>query len=83
MNNADRFHLGRPPQSADHAAEASWGLILYRGATAVAVLILVLAAGNYLYNMSQSRPLIPLIPVIAAGVIWLIGHGARYLLTDR
>jgi len=81
MSNADRFHLRRSPQSANH--EASWGLVFYRGATAVAVLILVLAVGNWLYNMSQGRPLIPLIPVIAAGVIWLIGYCIRYLLADR
>jgi hypothetical protein len=81
MSDADRFHLWRPPQPSDH--EASWGLVLYRGATAVAVLLLVLALGNWLYNLSQGRPLIPLIPVMAAGVIWLIGYGIRYLLADR
>ena len=83
MINADRFHVGRPRQSVDYAAEASWGSILYRGATAVAVLILMLAAANYLYNVSQNRPLIPLIPLVAAGVVWLIGYGLRFLLTDR
>ena len=83
MINAGRFHVGRRPQPGEHVAEASWGSILYRGATTVAVLILVLAVGNWLYNMSQSRPLIPLIPVIAAGVIWLIGYCIRYLLANR
>ena len=83
MINADRFHVGRPRQSVDYAAEASWGSILYRGATAVAVLILVLAGANCVYNISQSRPLVPLIPLVAAGVVWLIGWGLRYLLTDR
>ena len=83
MINADRFRMERTVQSDGRVAEASWGFILYRGATAVAVLIFVLAVGNWLYNISQSRPLIPLIPMIAAGVVWLIGYGVRYLLTDR
>ena len=76
MINADRFQVGR-------RADASWGAILYRGATAIALLILVLAIGNCFYNMSQSRPLIPLIPLMAAGVIWLVGYGLRFLLSDR
>ena len=83
MINADRFRVGRSRQSVDHGADASWGSILYRGATAIALLILVLAIGNCLYNMSQSRPLIPLIPLMAAGVIWLVGYGLRFLLSDR
>src|SRR5262245_47862770 len=73
MINTDRFRVGRLRQSIDHVAEASWGSILYRGATTIAVLIIVLALGNYLYNLSQNRPLLPLMPFVLAGVIWLIG----------
>ena len=80
MINADRFRVGRLRRSVD---EASWGSIVYRGATAIAALILVLAIGNYLYNVSQNRPLIPLMPFVLAGVIWLIGCFFRYLLADR
>jgi hypothetical protein len=83
MINADRFRLGRTPQSGNHTADAAWGSIFYRGALAFAVLILVLALGNWVYNVSQSRPLIPLIPFIVAGAIWLIGCVVRYLFTDR
>jgi hypothetical protein len=82
MINADRFRVGRR-HSVDQAAEASWGSILYRGTTAVAVLILVLAVANYVYNISQNRPLVPLIPLVAAGIVWLMGYGLRYFLTDR
>jgi len=83
MLNADRFRVQRLRQSIDHVAEASWGSILYRGSTAIAVLIIVLAIGNYLYNVSQDRPLIPLIPLVVAGAIYLIGYGLRYLLSDH
>lgn len=83
MIDAGRFHWGRLPQSGHQAAGMSWGNVLYRGAAALAVLIVVLAAGNYFYNLSQNRPLIPLIPLVFAGIIWLIGYGLRYLLNDR
>ena len=83
MIDAGRFRWGRVPRSGHPAADMSWGNVLYRGAVALAVLIVVLAAGNYLYNLSQSRPLIPLIPLVFAGIVWLIGYGLRYLLNDR
>jgi len=83
MINADRFRMGRLRYSVGHVAEGSWGSIVYRGTTAVAVLIVVLALGNVLYNMSQDRPLIPVVPLIAAGIIWLIGYGFRRLSTDH
>ena len=86
MIDADRFRSGRPRQSGRHAAdsdEAAWGNILCRSAAALAAVIVALGALNYFYNLNQNRPLIPLIPFVAAGVIWLIGWFLRYLLTDR
>jgi hypothetical protein len=83
MIDTGRFRWGRVARSGHQAADMSWGNVLYRGAVALAVLIVVLAAGNYLYNLSQNRPLIPLIPLVFAGIVWLIGYGLRYLLNDR
>jgi len=85
MIDADRFRSGRPRQSGREARsdEASWGNILYRGAAALAAVIILLGAVNYFYNLNQNRPLVPLIPFVLAGVIWLIGWFLRYLLTDR
>lgn len=82
MIDAGRFRSGRP-QPFGNQADMSWGNVLYRGTAVLAAVILVLTAANYIYNLSQNRPLIPLIPLMFAGIIWLIGYGLRYLLNDR
>jgi len=83
MIDAGRFHLWRPREPGNRAGDISWGNVLYRGATVLAALIAVLAIGNCIYNIGENRPLVPLIPLLVAGVVWLIGYGLRYVLTDR
>lgn len=63
--------------------QMSWGDFLYRGAATLAGLILVLAAANYLYNVSLGLPLIPVAALVVAGVIWLTGRSCRDILNDR
>jgi len=43
----------------------------------------VLATENYVYNVSEGRPLIPVAALVVAGVIWLIGWSCRAVLNDR
>jgi len=78
MNFAHR-PLKTPPASDSDAGkkEMSWGPVLYRAAATLAGLIVVLTAVNYFYNVSQDRPLIPLVPLLFAGLVWLIGWGLR------
>jgi len=85
MIDADRFRSGRPrqPGQASESEQASWGIILYRGAAILGAVVILLGAVNYFYNLNQDRPLVPLVPFVAGGVIWLVGCVLRYLLTDR
>jgi len=78
MNSTHRF-LKRTPGSgcAADKNEMSWGRVLYRAAATLAGLIVVLTALNYFYNVSHDRPLIPLAPLLFAGLVWLIGWGLR------
>lgn len=82
MIEAGGFGSGRP-RPLGNQADMSWGNVLYRGAAALAALILVFTAANYIYNLTQNRPLLPLIPLVVAGAVYLIGYGLRYLLSDR
>jgi hypothetical protein len=61
----------------------SSGDLLYWGASTLAGLILALAAANYLYNVSQGLPLIPIAALAVAGVVWLTGRSCRDILNDR
>jgi hypothetical protein len=83
MIESGRFHWGRPRHPDNQAVAVSWGNIFYRGAAGLAALIAVLAIGNYLYNVGENRPLVPFVPLLVAGVIWLIGYGLRYFINDR
>jgi hypothetical protein len=62
---------------------ARWGEVLYRTATILAGLIAVLAAAEFLNNLSKAGPIIPIRPLLLAGAIWLIGRVCRYLLAGR
>ena len=78
MNSAHR-DLQKPPalDGGTIPTEISWGRVFYRAAATVAGLIVVLTALNYFYNISLDRPLIPFVPLLFAGLVWLIGWGLR------
>ena len=62
---------------------ASWGKIIYWTATLVAGLIIVSVAWSYVYNVEQGEPIIPIVPLLFAGAIWLAGWTCRYLFSER
>ncbi|MFY9788963.1 MAG: hypothetical protein WCE24_09165 [Pseudolabrys sp.] len=62
---------------------ASWGKIIYWAATFIAGLVVVSVAWSYAYNVEQGEPIIPIVPLLFAGAIWLAGWVCRYLLTER
>jgi len=57
-------------------AEA-WGEILYRAAATVAGLVALLALLNFIYNISEGEPMIPVAALGLAAIIWPIGLCCR------
>jgi hypothetical protein len=49
----------------------------------LAGLITVMALINYIYNISEGMPIVPVVALAVAGVIWLFGHFCRAVLDDR
>ena len=60
-----------------------WGIILYRAATLLALLIAVFAVFNFFDNLSEDRPIVPLFAITLAVIVWLIGFGCRYVSNAR
>ena len=58
---------------------ARWGEYLYRGATILAGLIALLVIVGYFYDASRGEPIIPIVPLLLAGIIGLIGRSCRHL----
>jgi uncharacterized membrane protein YjgN (DUF898 family) len=58
---------------------ARWGEFLYRMATILAGLIALLVIVGYFYDASRGEPIIPIVPLLLAGIIWLIGRSCRHL----
>ena len=57
--------------------DASWGKFIYWAATIIAVLIVAVVAIGYVSNTEEGEPIFPVIPLLVAGVIWLVGWGCR------
>jgi hypothetical protein len=54
--------------------------LLYRAATVIAGLVAVLAIVNFLDNISEGEPMVPVAALGLAAIIWLIGLCVRHLL---
>ena len=59
--------------------EARLGKTFYRTAATIAVVIMVLVVCSYVYNNNRGEPLMPIFPVLLAGVIWLLGRVCRHI----
>ena len=57
--------------------------IFYRPASIIAGLIVLLAIANTIYNISEGEPLIPVVALALAGVVWLIGWSCRSIFDDE
>jgi hypothetical protein len=60
-----------------------WGKIVYWVATGIAVLIVLTVVVGYASNASEGEPVIPIVPLLIAGVVWLIGLAFRHWLAKR
>ena len=59
------------------------GHIFYRAASILAALVVLFAAFNFVDNLSNGEPMVPLPALALALIIWLIGLGCRYLSRAR
>ena len=62
---------------------AWWGVTLYWMATIIAGLLVAWAVWSYVYNSSRGEPVILIVPLLLAAVIWLAGWGCRAMLAGR
>jgi hypothetical protein len=56
-----------------------FGHILYRAASILAAVVALFAAFNFIDNVSNGEPMVPLPALALAVIIWLIGLGCRYV----
>jgi len=56
---------------------------VYWTATAIAGLIVVLAVVSYVSNASEGQPVLPIVPLLLAVVIWMAGRFCRQAFTSR
>jgi hypothetical protein len=62
---------------------ASWGELIYWVATIVAGLIVVFVVWGYVSNIEEGDPVMPIVPLLCAGAIWLAGRACRHRFTER
>jgi len=59
------------------------GHIVYRAASILAALVVLFAAFNFVDNISNGEPMVPLPALVLALIIWLVGLGCRYVSLAR
>ena len=52
-------------------------------ATIIAGLIAVWVVWSYVSNISEGYAVIPIVPLLIAGAVWLVGRACRYALAGR
>lgn len=62
-------------KTVDNAASIAH--FLYLGTSTLAVLILAFAAINYIANVSADVHRFPIVPLVIAGLLWLLGRSFR------
>ena len=59
------------------------GKNLYWAATIIAGLIVVAVVTGYVSNAGEGEHFIPIVPLVLAGAIWLVGWACRYVFAGR
>jgi hypothetical protein len=59
--------------------DARWGQVIFWAATIIAALIVLSVVWNYVRNIEDQYPVLPIAPLVLAGVIWLAGWVFRYI----
>ena len=53
--------------------EAWWGEVIYWAAAVFAIVLAVWATSTYLSNIERGFPVFPILTVLVAGAIWVVG----------
>lgn len=69
--------------SGQYEMAARLGEALYWTATIFVVLIVVWIVWGYMYNASRGDPIIPIVALLFAAAIWLVGRACRFVLAGR
>lgn len=59
------------------------GTLLYWMTTILAGVITAMAAVNFYFNASEGEPRVPIVALLVAGMIWLIGWICRNVLAEH
>ena len=57
------------------------GEVLYWISTIIAGVITLWAVANLVFNSDRGEPVIQVVPLVIAGIIWLVGWACRDLFT--
>jgi type VI protein secretion system component VasK len=67
----------RQVAKGDSEMDVRLGKNLYWAATIIAGLIVVAVVTGYVSNVGEGEPFIPIVPLVLAGAIWLVGWACR------
>ena len=73
----------RQVAKGDSEMDVRLGKNLYWAATVIAGLIVVAVVTGYVSNAAEGEPFIPIVPLVLAGSIWLVGWACRYVFAGR
>ncbi|MGB3743406.1 MAG: hypothetical protein WBD11_02540 [Xanthobacteraceae bacterium] len=59
--------------------EPGVGRVVYWLATVVAALMVIFAVGDFFISWAQGQPILRIVALVAAAVVWLIGRTCRSL----
>lgn len=62
---------------------AEFGELLYWTATIAAAVIAAWDVVDFLYGLSQGQPILRIVALVVAAIIWLLGRGCRYALAGH
>jgi hypothetical protein len=72
-----------PVQNSNATRPITPGTLLYWMTTILAGLITAMATANFYFSASEGEPTVPIVALLVAGVIWLIGWACRNALAER
>jgi len=65
--------------------EIAWrsGEVIYWTFTAIAGVIVLSVAANFVFDADRGEPVFRLIPLVLAGAVWLVGWVCRHVFVKR